>query len=311
MCLIVNKPRGVDFNYNILSNAWTMNADGAGFMTVDNGRLIVEKGFFKLKKLLNRLKYYNNNHIVVHFRWATHGVNNKENCHPFRVGEDVALVHNGTFKISIKNKNNSDTWHFADKLKKCGKVDLILNPDFKKEVEEAISKRNKVVFMKSDGTVEIYNEDSGHWLDGCWYSNENFVFGSWNNIKTVNNRIKLIREHYKVQPSKKMKDGIFEGDSWFCCENCYDVLYTLKDNKRKLDKHILCESCYKDLRPFYDENENVIITSRGVVDDYETCYINSQYGVGYPILQEEFIIEDDVDYVLGILKRRERRCTVR
>jgi hypothetical protein len=126
--------------------------------------------------------------LILHFRWATHGEVNVENCHPFEL-KDGALIHNGVisgmgtssyskYYTPPKGKaceaecdDRSDTREFVeDYLADMGVSELL---SAKKLIEHTIG-YSKLVTIHHDGSVHIFNERSGHWRNGVWYSNDSY-----------------------------------------------------------------------------------------------------------------------------------------
>jgi hypothetical protein len=185
MCLIIlsNKDK-LNISEEDFSTALKRNDDGMGAMWVDNGRVQVEKAIDieEQKRLFNRVKNIPN--VAIHIRFTTHGENIEENIHPYKVldkdehGIDLYMMHNGVIQnVSDKSSKYSDTWHFVnDYLRPI----LVNNPMLYKEkplkrlIEDFIG-YSKLLFMDSDGHVEIYNESKGHHSTkyNCWLSNVN------------------------------------------------------------------------------------------------------------------------------------------
>ena len=118
MCVILHRLKGNNISEKHLLKAKDFNPDGFGIMYVDNNKVLFEKGFIKDNELLDKIKELGDREFVLHFRIKTHGKIDKNNCHPFPVGNDVYMMHNGQLFIKTPNKDKSDTFHFADYLKK-------------------------------------------------------------------------------------------------------------------------------------------------------------------------------------------------
>lgn len=179
MCLAIYKPADKSLDWDDLQEGFRCNSDGAGFAVVSDGRLIIEKGLFTFDAFREAFAPYMNHQAVVHFRLATHGTKDSDNCHPFVIGSDnsLVLIHNGILPIACDvDKKKSDTWHY---------VYHILNPLYEDDADffnqphisfmgEAAIGGNKFVFLRADGEYGIWNEDDGHWKDGVWYSNGSY-----------------------------------------------------------------------------------------------------------------------------------------
>lgn len=132
MCIIVAKKKGVKMpSKNILETCFNNNSDGAGLMYVQNGQVIIDKGYMdfksfykRIQKLERRLGDLTNKSIVMHFRIGTQGANDKATTHPFPISKDieqlkatyvktdVGMVHNGIISKFNYDKTISDTQLF-------------------------------------------------------------------------------------------------------------------------------------------------------------------------------------------------------
>jgi hypothetical protein len=140
MCVIVIKPAGVEMpSKDHLKKCWADNPDGAGFSITRKGstETFVEKGFLTFKhfyKYLCRYVESNEDLVIMHFRWATHGYRSAGHTHPFPVAKsrsvlektkytsNVVVFHNGI----IKMKNQPPTW--SDTMYYVGGVMAYMNP---------------------------------------------------------------------------------------------------------------------------------------------------------------------------------------
>lgn len=182
MCLAVYKPSGTLPDWEAYAEGFRSNSHGAGFAAVDGGSVHIHKGFFSFDAFREAFQPFANLQAAVHFRLATHGNKDKDNCHPFLVTQQLALIHNGVLDIACdKDKAMSDTWHYATLiLRPMAKRDrdFFLRPDVRFLGESAI-RDNKFVFLRADGQYGIWNEGSGHWRNDCWYSNRSYEQSRW------------------------------------------------------------------------------------------------------------------------------------
>lgn len=130
MCIIAAKPAGISMpDTDRITNMWTRNSDGAGFMYAKDGKVYIEKGFMKLNELLDRIKQLGKTvdlksvPVVMHFRITTSGGTSPENCHPFPVTSNLGVLrklkstcalgvaHNGIIDITPR-KGISDTMEY-------------------------------------------------------------------------------------------------------------------------------------------------------------------------------------------------------
>ena len=113
MCIIVIKPRGVEFpNDGILDYCFRRNPDGAGIMLADQGRLIIRKGLMTPEEFFDVYhdlkEKFPESPFILHFRWSTGGGVQPGLCHPFPIdyrkrvlmarqpsNVRIAVAHNG------------------------------------------------------------------------------------------------------------------------------------------------------------------------------------------------------------------------
>jgi hypothetical protein len=90
MCVIVYKPAGTPFKTKDIIRCFRENPNGAGLMYWSDCGLHIEKGFMNVKSLIDMLNYIGDIDVVVHFRYATHGLKNQHQTHPFVVTKKIA-----------------------------------------------------------------------------------------------------------------------------------------------------------------------------------------------------------------------------
>jgi predicted glutamine amidotransferase len=222
MCIaILNTPNNI-LPFDTIESSLYSNPDGFGLIATDRGKLIIQKSMS-----INPDKIYGiylkhredlpDSNIVLHFRIATAGKVNIENCHPFQVRPDLAFVHNGI--IGQGSRKHSDTYLFNETLKKLpssflsnsGTVDLI-----KRSIGAS-----KLVFLSDMNEATIINEDMGHSdTFGNWYSNRSY-------------------QQYKFSIQKELDHSFAESCIWcdpytpdgsnYVCKSCE---YWLTEEKR-------------------------------------------------------------------------------
>lgn len=105
---------------------WEANPDGGGLAVMCQEKTYVMKGFMKEEEFWDQIKELQHQHLVLHFRWATHGEKIPEFTHPFIVSQDPAfaktlsiettrpvLFHNGILSHYGDSKNMSDSLDFV------------------------------------------------------------------------------------------------------------------------------------------------------------------------------------------------------
>ncbi len=177
MCLAIFKPENQKVLKHEMENAFDNNDDGAGFAYPQNGKVEIEKGFFKFEDFWKAIQPHMDKPMVIHFRWTTHGLTNKDNCHPFRVTDNLVMIHNGMINaVDITDKDKSDTRTFVDDyVKPINKGNpRFIYTEYGNRTLQACIGSSKLVFLNKKGESVIVNESAGHWQDGVWYSNDSY-----------------------------------------------------------------------------------------------------------------------------------------
>jgi hypothetical protein len=193
MCLLVvsspnSTPRKKD-----LDCASCNNPHGFGYSVIAGDKIITGKGMSAkkvIKEFLAVRKQYPKSYAMYHARFATHGVKNDDNCHPFKIGgSDLSyLAHNGILPVHIEpNDKRSDTRIFADDiLPSMGGITALDNPNLYGMIEGWASGSKIAVFtLDPNAQYDCYiiNEDLGHWDNaGNWWSNDSYKPSKWGNF---------------------------------------------------------------------------------------------------------------------------------
>ena len=195
MCLLVvcspnSTPKKKD-----LECASCNNPHGFGYAVIAGNKIITGRGM-SAKKVINEFlevrKQYPKSYAMYHARFATHGVKNEENCHPFPVGGSnlTYLAHNGILNVDIPaNDKRSDTRIFADDiLPAMGGVKALDDVNLYTMLEGWASGSKIAVFTLDPAAnydCYIINEDLGHWdNEGMWWSNDGYKPSAWSNYFT-------------------------------------------------------------------------------------------------------------------------------
>lgn len=175
MCIAIASKKNTRIPKKYLAEGFKNNPHGAGYIYVEKGVVKIEKGFFSFRSFWKSFRPHQEKACVVHFRWATHGEKNKENCHPFSVIENtLAFVHNGQIHAMPKHDTFSDTHQFNEIVLKSvvyDRHDIINQKGFQFLMEEAIGAGSKLVFLNKSEDMVIVNEKAGEWINEIWYSN--------------------------------------------------------------------------------------------------------------------------------------------
>jgi hypothetical protein len=177
MCLIIHKPAGVAVPRQLLQSAAERNYDGFGLMGFgDGGRLrITRRATTQLWELLSLYEDYATDECVIHLRRTTRGLSDSENTHPFRITDQIFMVHNGTLAVQCHSPGRSDTWHLVeDHLKPIlqASPEKLYDPTFQALLAGLSGPENKFVFMDAARRQTlILNRAHGVDLDSLWLSN--------------------------------------------------------------------------------------------------------------------------------------------
>jgi glutamine amidotransferase len=182
MCLLIVKPPTATIPREHIIEGFQWNSDGGGFAVADGKQLLVSKGYKTGAALADAFEASTRNlPAILHCRMATHGSKTEENCHPFMIGENWAMAHNGILSNVPMQDDESDTrafvrwclvpWHVKHGIE-------FDQPHVIEEVEK-LSVGSKLAFLSKDGRIAIAGEKAGHWSDGVWYSNASYKSGIW------------------------------------------------------------------------------------------------------------------------------------
>lgn len=206
MCLAIMMPVGANVPDEHLRNGWDNNSDGAGYMFVAGGKLVIRKPYYRFKTFKadytqDKAEFGDLSPFVVHFRFGTHGDFTEVNVHPHSLcNGNVGLVHNGVlseFDGCIGKEDLSDTAFFCRTVLALRKRSQLLGGKFGQYLADLIGTENKLVMLGNDGRVSIINDGAGVWDGNIWYSNT-----------------------YSLKPRKKIKllppgkDNVVRGWSW-------------------------------------------------------------------------------------------------
>ena len=185
MCLLVVCKPGSIPKRDDLHRGACANPHGYGFAMIINGEVVRYRTMSRKKAVNKFLEMRSQNpdgYAIWHARYATHGVKNEDNCHPFQVGDDTdsVLAHNGVLDTHIeKGDKRSDTRIFAeDTLPKLGGVAALDDENIWLLVNGwASGSKIAVLTVNPEAKHQLYlvNEYLGEWDDdGIWWSNKSY-----------------------------------------------------------------------------------------------------------------------------------------
>lgn len=181
MCIAIVAPAGKVVRPEHLREAHNSNNDGSGYAYVDkdSNKVVIKKGYFTAEAFTEAYQrtleegHGETSPMLLHFRIATMGKVERDNCHPFAI-DNGALIHNGIlfYGVDRSGKDRSDTRIFAEYVGKSFTYDRVnRNMKFLKN----LARSNKIALLFDDRKYAIINEDLGLWDDGIWYSNRSYV----------------------------------------------------------------------------------------------------------------------------------------
>lgn len=180
MCLLIATTGSSRPSKKALRRAAKNNPDGFGFAVIGDGKIHTYRSMdinSTISEYFTAREEYPNSPSIFHLRITTHGATNVDNCHPFRVNDDVVLGHNGMLPIKEED-GKSDTRIFAeDWLPEFDLVELLDTESGFKELEN-FATGSKLAFLNTSDLLRhslyIVNEHLGHWNEGVWYSNASY-----------------------------------------------------------------------------------------------------------------------------------------
>ena len=221
MCIAIVKQLDKTISEDRLRTCCNNTKDGCGFAYIKDNAIIIKKfmefeAFYKEYKLVETTSP-----MLIHFRIATHGKVELDNCHPFKLNNRMVLIHNGIISGYGDKEKKSDTRDYIDKVLSKISWKMWKNPAFREMVGQAIG-YSKLGIMDVSGEMYIINYNKGVVEDGVWYSNSSF--------KEYKPKLVTTNKSYK---------------------NDYDKYYTYDDDD-KFQLIYKCKACGKE----YVKNEN-------------------------------------------------------
>lgn len=234
MCIAILNNSG-KLSRQTIYTCWENNPDGAGFTYWNGNELVVIKELQSKKrffKLYSQHRDKSSNPFAVHFRVATCGKIDATNCHPFKVSNKIAFIHNGVIpQLSDYKSNFSDTYELNELLKGMPE-DWLLNQSVIELLSDYISS-SKLVFIRQN-EYSIINEHLGKWDDGNWFSNDTY--------KPI--------QKYRYYDGEKYSNYSFADEytnvrDWQYCECCNELSEVKYVSTYNMD---ICHKCIKEFQ---------------------------------------------------------------
>ena len=193
MCVILYKDQKTNLDFETVRLAYDTNPDGVGVAINDGTTWTIKKYMYpskqQLKSLCNNLQ---DKEAILHFRIATSGGINIDNCQPFLFDNDQQVIfHNGViYSLNGISSQKSDTRLLIDILEK--EKQAISNILF--NISE--KSNNKFVLIDHNNDVQFYGDFKNY--KGLLCSNLNFI-----------------PRPAPATPAKKEKEPIFKNYSDF------------------------------------------------------------------------------------------------
>jgi hypothetical protein len=241
MCIAIYQSPGYRLTPDELANSWQNNSDGAGLSFYDSsGEIVVEKSMNRSEfvDIYNKavVQHGDKTEMAVHFRIATHGGVNIDNCHPFYTpNKNMSVIHNGIIPVVFDSKKDprSDTRVFVEDVLPLMPENWIDNEQLFNVVEEYIG-HSKLVVLSTDSehSSYIFNEHMGHWSEDkkIWFSNKSYCAyksgtvtvykgGGWHTPKLLD--AAEVLEDTMILPKCALCDeaAVYD-DTCYNCETC-------------------------------------------------------------------------------------------
>ena len=274
MCIIAIKTQGAKINWKRLRNCFDNNPDGAGYAYWTDNGISISKGFMEFaefKRAVESSGIGKKHEAMFHFRIATHGAINANNCHPFPLSgneselqaldltTDIAIAHNGIVNGLPASKTLSDTMVFIrDYLAPLGKA--VTDPATHPLIGKAAGSKFAIMSETGIGMIGHFTQSRGWFYSNESYSdnyNTPWTKGAFKNVNTtmktvfkINDTAPPQREYlWDYDPDDAIDDAIY--DEWEYadyCDACGDAIG--QNDPIIYSDAILCATCGNYLSTF-------------------------------------------------------------
>lgn len=251
MCMLCVIPPNVIPSREKLENSALNNPHGFGFAVVipSEKRIHAERTMnadTSINRFLEMRAKHPEGYAMWHARFATHGSQSIENCHPFRVGGDrkTYLAHNGVMPVLEDKSDRSDTRIFAeDILPAMGGVSALDNDQLWNMLED-FTVGSKVCVLTVDPAAEhqmyLLHEEKGKFDEsGVWWSNDTCFLSAYTPSVYGSGAWKSKTDLAHLQ-------NVEDADEWLECSICetYTDPTLAKTMGMSTDFCEVCGSCY-------------------------------------------------------------------
>jgi glutamine amidotransferase len=238
MCLLIATTGRARPSKKALRRAAIQNPDGFGFAVIGDGKIYSYRSMDindTIKSYCMVRDEFPEGDSIFHLRITTHGDTNIDNCHPFRVNDDVVMGHNGMLPIKEED-GKSDTRIFAEDWLPEFDLGELLDTDEGMSELSQFAGGSKLAFLNTSSLLKqslyIVNESLGHWADGVWYSNNSYKksygytynnfskytsYASYSKYSSYSTPKEIDLEHDDVWSYRSVHDGDMAWDEEFGC----------------------------------------------------------------------------------------------
>lgn len=200
MCQIIYLPKGKPLDVDKARDSLASNPHGIGMARIDKAKNCVRytKGTdIAFNEVIAYCAEHKAEDRAIHFRFATHGRKDNQNCHPF-VEREAIIMHNGIIS-GFGNDAKSDTAEFVERILSAMPERWYRQAPLVALVDKAINS-DKLLIMAPSGVVLI-GEDRGEWIEGLWYSSPHYLRGWYSGY---------IFEDYDAEHYEEKPDGLWD-----------------------------------------------------------------------------------------------------
>lgn len=230
MCLLAYFTPGTQPVRAHLEASCLNNPDGFGWAIVTDSSVILRGHSMDAETAIDDFmavrKSFPENAALFHARWATHGVVDETNCHPFRVNgrDDTVMGHNGVLSCQpLAGDPRSDSRILADGLL-MAQYRHLDSRKTRRRLESWLS-GSKLVILTTDPFYRqqayILNEDLGEWVNGIWYSNDSYLPRQWAMPRGVT--ASWWDEWPTAIGGKRDRSDDYPDDYKFVCHSCFSA----------------------------------------------------------------------------------------